>query len=174
MSNSSTSGGSYLVLALVIVMAVLGRRGVRQSRVANLNQGERQRPILITWLDPLLALAFVGSVLWGLVTRDVGHLAFAIVGGVAGIPLGAARARTMYVRAVKSDKSVVFRRSTLEYGLLSLLLLLRIVESSIAKLHSDVATYALTALIAFALAESVARTIDIGLRYHRDAQPATG
>jgi hypothetical protein len=68
---------------------------------------------------------------------------------------------------------VVFRRSALEYGLLSLLLVLRIVENSIAKLHSGVATYALTALIAFALVESVARTLDIGIRYHRETQIST-
>jgi hypothetical protein len=173
MSNSSNTGGSYVVLALLIFMTILGRRGMRQSKSANLNKGERQRPILITWLDPVLALFFVGSVLWGLISRDVGHLLIAIVGGSAGIPLGVARARTMYVRAVKPDKSVVFRRSPLEYGLLSLLLVLRIVEGSIAKLHSEVATYALTALIAFAVVESVARTLDIGVRYHRETRLAT-
>jgi hypothetical protein len=172
MSNSSNAGVDYVVLALVIFMTILGRRGVRQSRVANLNKGERQRPILITWLDPVLAVLFVGSVLWGLITSDVGRLVIAIVGGTAGVPLGVVRARTMYVRAVKPYKSVVFRRSTLEYGLLSVLLVLRIIESSIAKLHNDVATYALTGLIAFALVESVARTFNIGLRYHRDTRPA--
>jgi hypothetical protein len=173
MSNSSSGGTAYLVLVLVVIMAILGRRGVRQSKVANLNKGERQRPILITWLDPVLAALFIGSVLWGLITRDVGHLVIAFVGGAAGIPVGVARARTMYVRAVQSDRSVVFRRSALEYGLLSLLLVLRIVENSIAKLHSGVATYALTALIAFALVESVARTLDIGIRYHRETQIST-
>jgi len=173
MSNSSTPASAYIVLALLIVMTIIGRRGRRQSKTANLNKGERQRPILITWLDPVLAVLFVGSVLWGLVTRDIGHVVIAIVGGAAGIPLGVARARTMYVRAVKADQSVVFRRSTLEYSLLSLLLVLRLVENSIAKLHSGVATYALAALIAFALVESVARTVDIGLRYHRETAAVT-
>jgi hypothetical protein len=93
----------------------------------------------------------------------------ALAGGAAGIPIGVARARTMYVRAIKETKSVVFRRSPLEYGLLAVLLVLRIVESSIAKLHSDFATYTLTALIALAVVESVARTLDIGVRYHRDS-----
>jgi hypothetical protein len=78
----------------------------------------------------------------------------------------------MYVRAVKPHKSVVFRRSALEYGLLSVLLVLRIFESSIATLHNEVATYTLTGLIAFALVESVARTFDIGLRYRRDTKSA--
>jgi hypothetical protein len=153
---------------VLIAMTILGRRGVRQSRKADLNKGERQRPIMITWLDPVLALLFVGSVLWGLIVHDVGHLVTALVGAALGIPFGVARARTMYVRAVKPDQSVVFRRSALEYGLLSLLLVLRLVEKSIEGLHSEVATYALTALIAFALVESIARTVDISLRYHRE------
>ncbi len=171
MTSSSSNGvGAYVLLAFLVVMSVLRRRGVRQSKTGSLNKGERQRPILMTWLDPLLSVVFVGSVLWGLMSRDVGHVAIALVGAAAGIPLGVARARTMYVRAVPDAKSVIFRRSTLEYGLLAVLLVLRIVESSIAKLHNDPATYALTALIALAVAESLTRTLAIGLRYHREVQ----
>jgi len=173
MASPSNTASAYLVLVILIVITILGRRGVRQSKVANLNKGERQRPILITWLDPLVALLLIGSVIWGLITRDFGHLVIAFFGGAAGVPVGVARARTMYVRAVQANRSVVFRRSALEYGLLSLLLVLRIVEGSIAKLHSDAATLALTALLAFALVESFARTIDIGLRYHRETNPVT-
>ena len=173
MSNSSNGFSAYLLLAFLVVMSILRRRGVRQSRVGSLNQGERQRPLLMTWFDPVLVLVFIGPVLWDLLTRDVGHVVTALLGGVAGIPLGVARARTMYVRAVKNAQSVIFRRSTLEYGLLAVLLVLRLVEGSIAKLHSDLATYALTALLALAVVESVARTTDIVVRYRRetDVQP---
>lgn len=170
MSNSSSGATAYVLLAFLIVMSILRRRGVRQSKSSSLNKGERQRPILMTWLDPLLSILFIGSVLWGLVTRNYGHFACAIVGALAGIPVGMARANTMYVRAIPDAKSVIFRRSTLEYGLLALLLALRIVEGSIAKLHNGVATYVLTALIALAVAESIARTLAIGIRYHRESR----
>jgi hypothetical protein len=58
----------------------------------------------------------------------------------------------------------------LEYGLLAVLLVLRIVERSIAALHNAPATYLLTTLIALAVVESFARTASIGLRYHREVQ----
>jgi hypothetical protein len=124
----------------------------------------------MTWLDPVLVLVFIGPVLWDLLTRDSGHVLTALLGAAAGIPVGVARARTMYVRAVKDAQAVIFRRSNLEYGLLAILLVLRVVESSIAKLHSDFATYTLTALLALALAESFARTTDIVVRYRHETE----
>jgi len=124
----------------------------------------------MTWLDPVLVLVFIGPVLWDLLTRDTGHVLTALLGAAAGVPIGVARARTMYVRAVKDAQSVIFRRSNLEYGLLAILLALRIVESSIAKLHSDLATYTLTALLALAAAESIARTMEIVFRYRRETE----
>ncbi len=141
MTGSSSNGvGAYILLAFLVVMSILRRRGVRQTKSGSLSKGERQRPILMTWLDPLLSIVFVGGVLWGLMSRDVVHVLFALVGAAAGVPLGVARARTMYVRAVPDAKSVIFRRSTLEYGLLAVLLVLRIVERSIADVsphHTD-------------------------------------
>ena len=58
MSNSSNAGVDYVVLALVIFMTILGRRGVRQSRVANLNKGERQLSLIhiFSLLDRFLPL----------------------------------------------------------------------------------------------------------------------
>ncbi len=107
--------------------------------------------------------------LWGLATRNDDHAALAVVGALAGIPIGLARARTMFVRAVREIKSVVSRRSPLEYGLLGVPLVLRLAESSIAKLHSGAATYALTALIALAVAESITRAAAIVWRYRFEA-----
>jgi hypothetical protein len=174
MSNSSNNFSAYLLLAFLVVMSILRCRGVRQSSVGALNKGERQRPVLMTWLDPVLVVVFIGSVLWDLIARDVGHLIVALLGAAAGVPIGVARARTMYARAVKDAQSVIFRRSNLEYGLLAVLVILRIVESSIAKLHSDVATYTLTALLALAVAESLARTLDIIVRYRRETATLPG
>jgi hypothetical protein len=89
------------------------------------------------------------------------------------VPIGMARARVMYVRAVKESHSVVFRRSAMEYGLLGLLLVLRIAESSISHLHNEFVTYVLTGGIALAVVESIARAAAIVVKYRRDpALPA--
>lgn len=168
MNGQSNGSAIYVVFAILIVIGILRRRGVSQTQPGSLNKGERQRPVAITWLDPVISILFVGTVLWGLATRNFGHAAIALVGALAGIPIGLARARTMYVRAVRETKSVIFRRSALEYGLLGVLLLLRLVETSIAKMHSGFATYALTALVALAVAESITRAAAIVWRYHHE------
>ena len=166
--SNSAGTGAYLVLVLLVVIAVMRNRGVRQNRGMVLNKGERLRPVAITMLDPVISIILVGTVLWSLMMRSDGHVAAAFVGAAAGIPIGLARARVMYVRAVITAKSVVFRPSAMEYGLLALLLALRIAEDSISHLHNAVATYALTALIALAVAESITRAAAIYLRYRRD------
>ncbi|MGH3733852.1 MAG: hypothetical protein ACRDVC_10880 [Acidimicrobiales bacterium] len=167
-TSNGPGDGAYLVLALLIVIAVMRNRGMRQNRGMILNKGERLRPIAITMLDPVISIFLIGTVLWSLMMRSDGHVAAALVGAAAGIPIGMARARVMYVRAVITAKSVVFRRSAMEYGLLALLLALRIAEDSISRLHNEVATYALTTLIALAVAESITRAVAIYLHYRRD------
>jgi hypothetical protein len=167
----SPSGVSLLLLyGLLIAMVVLRRRGARQTLPGSLAKGERQRPLLMTWLDPVLGLVFIGSVLWSLVSRDLGHVVVALLGAAGGIPIGVARARTMYVRAVPEASCVVFRRSQLEYGLLGLLLVLRLAEDAIARQHSGIVTFSLCALIALAVSESVARAAAVTALYRRDAR----
>jgi hypothetical protein len=172
-SSSGAGDGAYLVLVLLVVIAVMRNRGIRQNRDMVLNKGERLRPIAITMLDPVISIVLIGTVLWSLMTRNDSHFAVALVGAAAGIPIGTARARVMYVRAVGTAKSVVFRRSVIEYGLLGFLLALRIAEDSISHLRSGFASYALTALIALAVAESITRAAAIGIRYHRETNLAS-
>lgn len=172
-SSSGTGDGSYFVLAVLILIAILRSRSIRQNRDVVLNKGERLRPLVITMLDPLVSIVLIGSVLWSLMMRSDGHVVAATIGAVAGIPIGMARAKVMYVRAVKESQSVVFRRSAMEYGLLGLLLVLRIAESSISHLHNEFVTYLLTAGIALAVAESITRAAAIVVKYRRDgALPA--
>lgn len=173
MNNNGAGAGSYLVLVILVAIAIMRRRGISQNRGMILNKGERLRPIAITLLDPVISIVLIGTVLWSLMTRNDAHFGVALVGAAAGIPLGMARARVMYVRAVGTAKSVVFRRSAIEYGLLALLLALRIAEDSISHLRSGFASYVLTALIALAVAESIARAAAIGLRYHRETTLST-
>jgi hypothetical protein len=163
------SGGGVLVLGILIVIMILRRRGISQTPSGSLGKGERQRPILITWLDPLISILFVGSVLWGLMTRNYAHAGSAIIGGLAGVPIGLARARVMYVRAVPAAKCIILRRSPVEYALLAVLLALRLSANSIATMHSSVATYLLTAVIALGVVESIVRAGAIVWRYHQEA-----
>jgi hypothetical protein len=167
-SSSGASDGGYFVLVVLVVIAILRSRSIRQNRDVVLNKGERLRPLVITMLDPLVSIVLIGSVLWTLMMRSNGHVVAALVGAAIGVPIGMARAKVMYVRAVKESQSVVFRRSAMEYGLLGLLLVLRIAESSISHLHNEVVTYVLTAGIALAVVESIARAAAIVVKYRRD------
>jgi len=167
-SSSSAGAGSYVVLVILVVIAILRSRSVRQNRDVVLNKGERLRPLAITLLDPLVSIALIGTVLWGLMERSDAHVLAALIGAAAGVPIGMARAKVMYVRAVKESQSVIFRRSAIEYGLLGLLLILRIAESSITHLHNEFVTYVLTGGVALAVAESVARASAIVVKYRRD------
>jgi hypothetical protein len=166
--SNSTTDTDYIVLVFVVVIGIIRNRSLRANRDFVLQKGERLRPIIITLLDPVISIILIGSVLWSLMTRSDGHFVAALIGAAGGIPIGMARARVQYVRAVGTAKSVVFRRSPLEYGLLALLLILRIAESSFSNLHRGFASYVLTALIALAVAEPIARSAAIGIRYHRE------
>src|ERR1700677_3977006 len=165
----NSSSESFLVLGILVVIMILRRRGISQPPAGSLNKGERQRPILITWLDPLISILFVGSVLWSLMTRNYAHAGAALVGALAGVPIGLARARVMYVRAIPAAKCIILRRSPVEYALLAVLLVLRLSANSIASMHSSVATYLLTAVIALGVVESIVRAGAIVWRYHREA-----
>jgi hypothetical protein len=170
MSSPSTSSTdtSYIVLAFLVIIGILRRRSLRENRDFVLQKGERLRPIMITLLDPVISVFLIGTVLWDLMTRSDGHFVAALVGAAIGIPIGMARAKVQYVRAVGTAKCVVFRRSNAEYALLGLLLVLRIAESSISNLHNGFASYAIAAGAALAVAESIARSAAIAIRYHRE------
>ena len=167
--SSSPGGASLAILyGILIVMVLLRRQGRARTEPGSLAAGERQRPLAMTWLDPVLSIVFIGSVLWSLVSRDPAHVLAAVVGVAAAVPIGIARARTMYVRAVPAARCVVFRRSQLEYGLLGVLVVLRLLEDAIARQRSGVVTFVLTALIALAVAESIARAAGVTVLYRRD------
>lgn len=169
MSHPHTGLSLALLYGALLAMAVIRRRGMKDIEPGSLAKGERQRPLLMTWLDPVIAVIFVGSVFVGLLDRDPWHLVAALVSGMVGIPIGIARAKVMFVRSQPHVRAVVFRRSGLEYGLLGLLLLLRLVEGSIETLHNGTLTWLLTALIALALVESITRALAITRRYHAHA-----
>jgi hypothetical protein len=172
-TNSTSVGGAVVLYAVLAVMIVLRRRTRQHPANSDLVKGERLRPLAITLLDPVLSLVFAGPLLWDLATHDPARSFAAVVGASLGIPIAIWRARVQYVRAVPEAKGVVFRRSPIEYGLLGLLLLLRLLESSIEHATSRPLTFVLTGLIGLAIAESIARTTAIALRYVADARRPT-
>ena len=106
------------MLAVLVVIMVLTRRGRMNTSNVPLDKGERIRPLLITLLDPVVSLVIIGPIFWHLTTTNVEHLILAVVGGVIGVGIAWARARVMFVRAVHATKSVILRRSGAEYALL--------------------------------------------------------
>jgi hypothetical protein len=161
-ANGFSSAASILVL---IVIVILVRRGRATSSRSSLAKGERVRPLAITLLDPLVSLVIIGPIFWHLVSTNLDHVAYAALGAAFGIGIGWARARVMFVRAMRASKNVVLRRSGVEYGLLSLLIILRVVESSIKNDRIGFQSFALTVLISLAVVESIARSLFILLRY---------
>jgi len=69
---------------------------------------------------------------------------------------------------VPAAKCIILRRSPVEYALLAVLLALRLSADSIANMHSSVATYVLTAVIALGVVESIVRASAIVWRYHQE------
>ena len=185
MNTSSGSGpGAYLVLVLLVVIAVLSSRARRRQRrqplpegtpalVTGAMRGERIRPIAITMIDPLYSAIIIGPAWWRWVGVDAAHIGTAIVGGLVGAAGGIARARTMYVRRIPGSNNIVLRRSPLEYGLLILLLVARLSESSVERSGSSVATIVFTGLISLGLVEAFVRAGAIVVRFQRSGSVAT-
>lgn len=169
-SSSGTNGFETVVLlCLVFAAAMLVRKGRLDPAAQGLDRRQRIRPLPLEWLDPLIAVVLVGSALWTTVYSDPAHIGVALLGAVIGIPIGLARARVMFVRALPSSKSVILTRSTTEYLLLGLLLCLRLGGNAIARSHSHAGLYVLAALLGLAVAESAARSAAITIRYRKSA-----
>jgi hypothetical protein len=130
-----------------------------------LAKGERLRPLVITLLDPVASVVIIGPIFWHLVTTNVNHVVVAIVGGIVGVVIAWARARVMFVRAVKVTKSVILRRSSAEYALLGLLIVLRLAEGAVKNDRIGVQSLVFTALISLAVVEPIARSWFIVEKY---------
>jgi hypothetical protein len=162
--SNSPAIGVVVVVALVVISRLV-RRGRLQSRTANLVPGERIRPLAITLLDPLISVMVIGQLVWHLVSQSTMHVLAAVVGSILGVIIGDARARVMFVRAIKSTRSIVLRRSGLEYGLLAVLIALRSAEGTIEHSSSSLAKSVVTGLATLALVEAIARSGFIVKRY---------
>lgn len=119
--------------------------------------GERIRPLAITLLDPVVSVVIIGQFILHFANATPLRVSAMALGGVVGVVVGYARARVMFVRAIKATTSIVLRRSGLEYGLVSILVVLRLVEGSIEHAQSTLAVAGVTGLAVLAAVEAVAR-----------------
>ena len=172
MQNSSNPVVGLLTLAALVTISLLVRRGRLQSRSSQLAPRERIRPLAITLLDPLISVLIIGQFVWHLASLSDTHVLGAVLGALLGVGIGYVRARIMFVRAIRTTRSVVLRRSGLEYGLVLVLVILRSTEGPIERSASSLAQWALTALATLALVEAVARSSFIVKRYLDS--PSTG
>lgn len=165
MQQSSSPLIGVILIAALVAISILVRRGRLQSRSTNLAARERIRPLAITLLDPVISAIIIGPFVWHFISHSTTHLFVAIVGGAFGIAIGYARARVMFVRAIRETKSIVLRRSGFEYGLVLILVILRSAQGSVERSSSATAQSLVTALAGLALVEAVARSGFIVKRY---------
>jgi ABC-type maltose transport system permease subunit len=165
MQQSSNPVIGLVTLAALVAISVLVRRGRLQSRSSTLAPRERIRPLAITLLDPIISVIIIGQFVLHFANSSVVRVIAVALGAALGVVIGYARARIMFVRAIKETKSIVLRRSGLEYGLVLVLIVLRTLEGSIERSHSAIALSAVTGLATLALVEAVARSAFIVRRY---------
>ena len=170
-STSQTSVTSTLALIALLVIAVLVARSRRASKDVTISAGQRIRHIAITVLDPLVSLIVIAPALWRLLASDEWHIPAAVLSGCVGIIIGLQRAKVMMVSARRDIKSVVLRRSGLEYGLVGLLIALRSLEANLNLHDASLASTGVCALAGLGLAEAFARSGRIIQRYLAEESP---
>lgn len=173
MHHSSNGLGGGVVIVIVIVIATLVRRGRLSARGGQLTRGERVRPIAITLLDPVISVIVIGSIFWRLASTDATHVTAAILGGAAGVAVGWARARVMFVRAMPESNNIVLRRSVWEYALLALLIVVRLVESDLTR-RTGFESLLLTVFVSLGLVEAIARSSFIVAKFLKAKRLGTG
>jgi hypothetical protein len=164
-----------VTLVLVLTILTMTSRARRTTAGMDLPRGQRLRPVGLLLLEPVLYVVLVGALLWDELTESASHVVAALVGVAVGVAFGIYRARIMYVRADPARRGVILTRSTAEYVALAVLCLLELGRSDLERrtdrLDSPLSLL-VTALVALALAEAVARIAATVLRYRREVGTA--
>jgi hypothetical protein len=168
---SSVKGVEGLVtLVVVLTILTITNRARRATAAMDLPRGQRLRPVGLLLLEPVLYVLLVGALLWDEVSESSAHVLAGLGGLAVGVAVGLYRARIMYVRADPVRRAVVLTRSTAEYVALAVLGLLELGRSDLEhradRLDSPLSLL-VTALVALALSEALARIGAIVLRYRR-------
>jgi hypothetical protein len=163
--QTANSVQAVAIVLFAVIASTLVRQGRTDPNIPSLQPRQRIRPITLEWLDPVLAVIVVGPLLAHEINLSVWHSLAAVVGAVAGIPIGLLRSRVQFVRAIASTKSVVLTRSNAEYALVVLLIVLRSAQDFLRQSHSVSITILFAALLALPIGESSARSISITGKY---------
>ncbi len=166
------SVSSWVVLLGLVVMVREIRRG-REIAAAHpglhLRKGERFRTLLLQVIEPVFALVVVGSVFLSHVDAGLPSMLWAAVGAIVGAAFGVYRARSTFVRAVPALHGVVLRFSIESVLALLLLLIVKLVAEQDLLPREGVFPFLIVGLLAFLLAESVARLAVVVQRYRRES-----
>lgn len=167
---------SFIVLMVLAVMVREIRRG-RQIAASNpglhLSKGERFRTLPLQVIEPVFAVVVVGSVFLSHADTSPSSLSWAAGGAVIGVAFGAYRARSTFVRAVPAHHGVVLRFSIESVLALLLLLIVKLVAEQDLLPRQGILPFLIVGLLAFLLAESVARLAVVLLRYRRESAATT-
>lgn len=162
---------SILLLVILVLIARESRAGTKAARedpAIELKPSERFRTLRMQMLEPLVAVLVVGSLLLTDLEREPVHAIAAVVGAVVGYAFGAYRARATYVSAVPRHRGVILRYSVEAFVALGLLLVIKIVAERDLLPEGEIFGIVLAALLAFLLAESIARVYTLVRSYRRD------
>jgi hypothetical protein len=154
-----------VIVVFAVIASVLVRKGRSDPAAAFLQPRQRIRPLALELLDPLLTVIVVGPVLAHELNLNGWHVLAGVVGLSMGIPIGILRSRVQFVRAIKSSKSVVLTRSSAEYALVVLLVIIRSGENTVRQSHTTSVTVLVALLLALPIGESVARSTSIFSKY---------
>jgi len=171
-AESIPSWVNILIMLVILAMVIVLRKGRHNPVNHTLPPHQRARPISLEWFDPLLEFLIAAAVLWPELSRYPSHVIAVIVGAVVGIPIGIARSRTMYVRAIPDIRYVVMRRSVLEFVLLGVLIVIKLGTDVFSIDNNSILAWAVTAGIGVVVGESITRSIAMTLRFRRDVKAA--
>jgi hypothetical protein len=170
-ATTSPRAGLGVTVVVLLLGAYIFTRVVkarRNDRGPATVKGERVRPLAITALDPVISLFLIGPVFWHWVSLRASFALAAVVGGLLGVVVGWLRRRAMYVRSIPESKSIVLRRSGLEYALVAFLLVARSSETYFEQHPNGVGQSLFVAAISLALFEAISRSAFIVYRYYND------
>jgi hypothetical protein len=164
-----------LFVAVLALMAREYRRGrevVRSDATIQLKGNERFRTITSQVLDPVFAVAVVGSILLTDLEHSPSHWVAALVGAAAGYAFGAYRARITFVASVPAHKGMILRYSLETVVTLALLVIIKLVAERDLLPEGGIFRLVIAGLLGLLLVESAARVLTLVRYYRRDEAAA--
>ncbi len=160
------------VLVLLVVIAKEFRRSnaiVKENDDITLKKFHRFRTLRMQYLEPLVAIIIVGTLVATDIANSFLHI-FAIAAGVIlGIWFGAYRAKTTYIRAYPKYKAVVLHTNKEAALSLAALIVIKIFAEQDILPETGVFPIIVAFLLGLLLVESLARVYMVKRYYDRDS-----